>query len=176
VLSASPWGDPGTDAFAGVRLALRLAWARRVSQAAPEAAGWAGAWAALAMARALSVGAVPAPGTPAARDAVMLLGARWQGARNLGDLAGAVPRSLRWALSAAAADPGNAEALWQAEAKWWSRVESDAAVLAVAPRPDPGAVVGVAGLLGADAWRTRAALELAARGGGRLAEVLDAVA
>ena len=42
--------------------------------------------------------------------------------------------------------------------------------------PGPGTVVGVAGLLGVDAWRVRGALELAARGGGRLAEVFDAVA
>jgi hypothetical protein len=176
VLASSPWGDPGTEDFAGVRLALRLAWARRVAAAVPEAALWAGASTALAMARALAVGAAPAPGTPAARDATRLLGSRWATARSPGDLVDALPHSVRWALSGV--DPGSwAEAdLWQAEARWWVRVESDAAALAVPPRPDPSVVVGVAGLLGADAWRIRAALELAARGGGPLAEVLDAVA
>jgi len=176
VLASSPWGDPGTEDFAGIRLALRLAWARRVAQAVPEAALWAGASAVLAMARAFAVGAPPAPDTPAARDATRLLGSHWATARGPRDLVDAVPRSVRWALSGIDGDSWADADLWRAEASWWGRVESDAATLTVAPRPDPGVVVGVAGLLGADAWRIRAALELAARGGGPLAEVLDAVA
>jgi hypothetical protein len=144
--------------------------------AVPEAAQWATASAALAVARALAVGAAPAAGTPAARDATTLLGARWPSAQSPAELAEALPRSVRWALAGVGAGPPDGVDLWQAEARWWHRVESDAAALAVPPRPDPGVVVGVAGLLGADAWRIRAALELAARGGGRLAEVLDAVA
>ncbi|HTS15274.1 MAG TPA: hypothetical protein VMH24_06380, partial [Candidatus Sulfotelmatobacter sp.] len=92
------------------------------------------------------------------------------------ELAEAVPRSVRWVLPGAQSETGIDEALWRAEAGWWRRVESDANALAVAPRPDPGALVGAAALLVVDAWRVRAALEVAARGGGRLAEVLDAVA
>jgi hypothetical protein len=41
---------------------------------------------------------------------------------------------------------------------------------------DVSSSVGVVGLLAADAWRTRAALQVAARGGGDLEELLDAVA
>ncbi len=40
---------------------------------------------------------------------------------------------------------------------------------------EPDVLVGVAALMAADAWRVRAALELAARGGSPL-EVFDAVA
>jgi hypothetical protein len=43
-------------------------------------------------------------------------------------------------------------------------------------RPAPSAVVAVTGLLAADAWRTRAALEMAAHGGAAPIEVLDVVA
>ena len=175
VLAASPWGDPGTEDFAGIRSALRFAWARRVAQAAPEAATWAAAGAALALARSLAVGAPPAAGSSAARDVTTVLGARWQRATSPDELTRALAPSLRWVF--AAEEPGGTEpALWRAEARWWARVEADAARLAAPSRPDPGAAVGVAGLLGTDAWRVRGALEVAARGGGPLAEVLDAVA
>jgi len=176
VLTASPWGDPGTEEFAAMRIALRLAWARRVAEAAPEAGGWAAAWAALAVARSLAVGARLTPGTPADRDVAALLGSRWRAARSATDLRPLVPLGARWVLTEAGADLDGEDGLWVAEARWWRRVEADAARLAASARPDPAVMVGVAGLLGADAWRVRAALELAARGGGPAGDVLDAVA
>jgi len=176
LLARSPWGDPGTETFAGICLALQLAWARRLAAAAPEAAGWAEGAAALIVARALAAGAPVLPGTPAGRDASILLGPRWHEAAAPGDLVDVVPRSVRWAVAPVGSDPLAEVDLWQAEARWWKRVGTDAATLVVPPRPGPGAVVGAAGLLMADAWRVRAALEVAARGGGDVAEVFDAVA
>ena len=43
------------------------------------------------------------------------------------------------------------------------------------PRFGPGPTIGAAAVLAADAWRCRAALEIAAGGGGSM-EVYDAVA
>ena len=50
-LVGSAWGDPGTDDPGEMGLALRMSWARRVSQAAPEAGGWASGAVALVLAR-----------------------------------------------------------------------------------------------------------------------------
>jgi hypothetical protein len=65
--------------------------------------------------------------------------------------------------------------LWAAEARWWRAVEHDSEDLVRSPRPGPAVLVGAVGLLAADAWRVRAALEAAARGGVG-AEVFRAVA
>ncbi|HXM58402.1 MAG TPA: hypothetical protein VOB72_23580, partial [Candidatus Dormibacteraeota bacterium] len=87
------------------------------------------------------------------------------------DLAAALPAGVRWVLDGV----DGAEALWLAEARWWSRVEADAGRLVRARRQGPSTIVGVAALLAADAWRVRAALAAAALGpAGR--EAFDAVA
>jgi hypothetical protein len=57
---------------------------------------------------------------------------------------------------------------------WWLRVERDATVMRTSPRFDLTAVLGVVALLGVDAWRVRAALEIADRGGAPV-EALDAL-
>ena len=96
VLAASAWGDPGAADPASVRLALQLAWARRVADSAPEAGGWAGAAAALVVAKALAVWALPLPGPGPARDARHVLGARWEGVTAVEELARHVPRAAAW--------------------------------------------------------------------------------
>jgi hypothetical protein len=68
-------------------------------------------------------------------------------------------------------EPGG---LWRAEARWWARLEQDAAGLLRGSRYDVAPVVGTVAMLSADAWRVRAGLELAARGG-RPGEVFDAL-
>ncbi|MGZ4606150.1 MAG: hypothetical protein ACXVXV_08430 [Blastococcus sp.] len=65
--------------------------------------------------------------------------------------------------------------LWRAEARWWTRLDSDAAALLRRPRFTVDPVVGAVAAAAVDAWRVCAALECAARGGGDL-EVFDAVA
>ena len=168
-LAVTAWGDPGTTDAAGIRTALEAAWARRVVEAVPEAAGWAAAYAVLIVARAAAGTPLPVHGR-AAHALRAVLGSGWEGA-TLGELSEKVPPSLAWVLDGI----HGRDDLWRAEARWWTRVESDAFRLQAAARPSPASVVGVVALLAADAWRTRAALEFAVRGG-RQAEVFDAVA
>lgn len=170
-LRSSAWGDPGSDEPPSIRLALQLAWARRVLDGVPCATDWAVAGAALVLARVVAADAGEALGPVARRDATHVVGPHWRAASSIADLARHVPDRAARALRAidGAAD------LWQAESRWWTGVESDAATLAARPRPDPSAGVGTVALLAADARRVRAALAVAARGADG-AGVIDAVA
>ena len=85
-------------------------------------------------------------------------------------------RSLHAAASPLLSGIEDPDQLWRGEGRFWAQVESDGAALLRRGEARVGSVVAVVGLLGADAWRTRAALELAAFGGGDLDGVLDAVA
>jgi hypothetical protein len=163
VLADSRWGDPDGAEPLEIAAGMRAAWAARVAVAAPEAAGWSRAAAALALAREGSRG-----------------GARLAGIANLGDgppggtpaeLAARLPSDLSWVL----AGVDGPDDLWLAEARWWSRVEEEAARLAAARRQGPSTVVGAVGLLAADAWRVRAAVAAAALGAAD-EEAFDAVA
>ena len=93
-----------------------------------------------------------------------------------------VPEARPWAtafesLLRARAQPADGNApQWLDEASIWRAMEAQALAMGAGWRPGPSAIVATAGLLAADAWRTRAALEIAARGGAHDAEVLDAVA
>jgi hypothetical protein len=92
-------------------------------------------------------------------------------AASLTDLAGTLPGDAAWVLERVG-DPGE---LWRAEAAWWRRVEHDGFRLLRDARFGPSRLLGAAAVLAVDAWRVRAALEVAARGGKGL-EVFDAVA
>lgn len=157
VLRNSVWGDPGGDRPEELQLFLRLAWARRVLAAAPEAEQWALAAAALLLTRQVLLGgAAPAgPSTPA-------LGTGWRTASSLDDVRAALPARVAWPL----AGLDSVDELWRAEAGWWRVVEREAEPLARGPREGRGVVVGTAALLGLDAVRVAAALGAAARGGG----------
>jgi hypothetical protein len=168
-LARSPWGDPGADRVADVALYLQFAWARRIYDNAPGAADWAIASAALLVARALA-GGVRLP-EAAAGHASHLLGRDWVAATSPTSLATRVPPAAARALAGVEDDAS----LWRAEARWWARVSTDADRLAVRNRPDPSVAVGVAALLGVDAFLVRAGLATAGRPD-RLAEVLDAMA
>jgi hypothetical protein len=152
-LAASAWGDPGGSDIAVVALGLQTAWARRVAFGVPEAAGWATAFAELMLARMRAAGTSPVPGSLTERNV----------------------RLVRGRAAPALASGGVPSDLWQAEARIWGLIEAQALRMHAGWRPGPAAIVAVAGLLAADAWRTRAALEVAARGGAA-AEVLDVVA
>jgi len=171
-LVASSWGDPGGTDPGAVRTALLAAWCRRVADAVPQAREWAAAFAALLVARGLA-GGVPLAGAAVPRRHIgAVLGSRWEDATTLDGLAARLPRGATWVLDAAHAP---AE-LWRAEALWWARVEADAVRLCAKPQPEAAIVVGLVALLAHDAWRTRGALELAARGGADEAEWFDASA
>jgi len=147
VLAGSGWGDPGSTEMASVGMALQAAWARRVAYGVPEARPWARLFASLLVARMRAVGIVAEPRSTTERNLRLTVGSR--------------------SVSTSS---------WISEARAWRSIEEQALAMAIGFRPGPGAVVAVAGLLAADAWRTRAALELAARGGTPSGEELDAVA
>ena len=169
-LARSPWGDPGSDDPHQVAVAMRLSSAERVGLDVPDARVWAGGAAALVLARELGFSSPP-PSERVRRLATRVLGRAAGGAGSLAALRAALPAPVRWALS----DVDAPEQLWRAEAAWWARVDRDAAGMASRGGTGPSALVGTVALLAVDAWRVRAALELAARGGGA-AEALDAVA
>ena len=166
-LAGSLWGDPGSSEPAAIAAAMRAAWAGRLAAAVPEAAGWARSAAALLLAREASRGGSPAT----ALGRIARLGDSWPRMSSPPDLAGLLPADLRWVLSGV----DRTEDLWQAESRWWSRLEVDAGRLAAARRQGRQTVVGVVGLLAVDAWRVRAALAAVALGqAGR--EAFDAIA
>lgn len=163
-LKGSPWGDPGRDDNpAAIRLALRLAWARRTLSSAPEAREWALGALALLLARELLL-AGRSPDELAALHPPVA-GTAWTGARSVEELRRALPPECGWALAGVA----EADGLWLGEAAWWRRVERDAEVMARDPQMGRATVIGVVALLGADAVRVAAALESASRGGDRMA-------
>ena len=75
--------------------------------------------------------------------------------------AGSVPARARWILAGITSPAG----LWRAETALMARVEQDGLRLLRAPGLDRGVVLGAVAVMACHAWRIRAALELAARGG-----------
>ena len=157
-LVASPWGDPGGESPRAVGLAMQAVAADRVLAVVPEAGGWAAGATALLLARELASdrGQVPeACRTAAAR----VVGTRAATASRLPDLFAALPRHAGWAVK----DVETSADLWRAEARWWKRVDQEGMVMARGNSPGRSVLVGAVAVLAVDAWRVRAALELAAR-------------
>ncbi|MEU2772273.1 hypothetical protein ABZ646_04935 [Streptomyces sp. NPDC007162] len=169
-LAASPWGDPGGDTPWALTTGMRMAAARRTALAVPQARDWAVARAALLTARELFVHGRSLP-EPVRRDAARLLGGRASAAASYQEFREGLPAPAR-RLLAGVEEPGG---LWRAEIRWWRTVRDDGAALLRDGRHGPGVVVGAVAVLSVDAWRVRAALESAARGG-RLGEAFDALA
>ena len=154
----STWGDVGGRAPAELAIGLRIEWARRVRNAAPEAVGWVAGAGALLAARELFVagsrahtaqlGRLPGIGEDALR------------AGSLRELRAALPAQAAWALAGVS---GPSE-LWRAELRWWSEVESDTRPL-LRTWGDEAVVLAAVALLALDAQRTVRALEAAAQGG-----------
>lgn len=169
-LRDSIWGDPGGDTPSAIALGTQLGWAYRVSTAVPDAATWAAGGAALLIARHRFLLHESLSG-PALRRAESVIGADALAAGDIAGFAARLPVRARWSL----ADVDSPDALWRAEAAWWTRVERDGFGLLLRPRFGPARVIGTVVVLAADARRCRAALELAAHGG-RPLEAFDAVA
>lgn len=168
LLAGSPWGDPGQDSPWAIQTAMRLAWARRSTGQVPDA--WRLGGAALLVAREHFVGGRHLPG-PAADLARILLGGPAIEATSLAELAGLLPREAAWPLEGV----HESNDLWQAESAWWRRVEHDGFRLLRSGTFGSERLVGAAAVLSVDAWRVRAALEVASRGGAGL-EVFHAMA
>lgn len=177
VLAASAWRLRGVSTRRELRLGPRLAWADSVVARVPEAAAWARGGAALLVLREVALEGRQLP-PPLARQASYVLGrgvveATSGRATDLSAVRAALPTATRWVLEGV----DRVEELWRAEAHWWRRVESDGFALLRRSDYDRGPVVGALAVLAVDAWRVRAALETAARGGsGAELEAFDGVA
>jgi hypothetical protein len=168
-LAASPWGDPGGDTPWALVTGMRMAAARRTAVAVPAARRWAQGRAVLLTAREQFVHQRSLP-EPAQRHAARLLGGRASAAASYQEFREHLPSAAGWVL----ADVEEPDALWKAEARWWRTVQADGAAMLRDGRYGPRVVVGAVAVLSVDAWRVRAALESAARGG-RPEEVFDAL-
>jgi hypothetical protein len=168
-LAASPWGDPGDGGAREVSLYLRLAWADRVASGIAAVRPLSAGAAALVIARERFAGGRTLPAaalTPARR----LLGPDALTAMSLIEYARWLPAEARWAV-AGTTDP---DQLWRNEARWWRRLRRDGGALLRRTGFGAHRPLGAVALLAADAWQTRAALQICAHGTGR--EVLDEAA
>ncbi|WP_317440836.1 hypothetical protein [Streptomyces collinus] len=168
-LAASPWGDPGDDTPWALVTGMRMAAARRTAASVPPARRWAQGRAVLLTARELYVHRRSLTQS-VRRDAARLLGARASAASSYREFRDSLPSAARWIL----ADIDEPGAQWRAEARWWRAVQTEGTAMLRRGRYGPAVVVGAVASLSADAWRVRAALESAARGG-RPGEVFDAL-
>ena len=169
LLAGSSWGDPGSDDVEDVHLALRLAWARRVSAQVPVARAWAAGAVALLLAAELLVAKRPVDDELVRR---VRLGGSWAPAGSIAELRGLLPRVAAWALDGVD-DPAD---LWRAELAWWRRVAADAELLTRSPLGGSEVVIGAVALLAFDAMLLTVALAAAAQGGRAAArEVFDAL-
>jgi len=167
-LARSAWGDPGTGDPEQIITWMRARWAERIATEVPATSEWASGWLALLLARVRFGERRPPPPRPLGH---LVLGSGWRDAVDLASFRTSLPGSAAWAL-AGIESPSD---LWRAEAAWWARVERDAASIDVDARPGrPEAFVASVATLAVDGWRARAALALAAHGGGPM-EAFDVV-
>jgi hypothetical protein len=157
-VAGSAWGDCGRGSPAELTLGLRVAYARRVREASPEAAHWVGGASALLIARERLI--ADAPAGVAQLEKLPGVGERALGASSLSELQAALPADAAWALHDAS-DPAE---LWGSELRWWSQVESDASQM-LRMGGDEAVVLAAVALLAVDAQRTARALRTAAHGG-----------
>jgi hypothetical protein len=155
----SAWRAEAGASAAQLALALRVAWARRVWDAAAEAADWVAGAGAILVARELHLAGSRAYAGPLRR--LPGIGEQWRDAATIAELRTALPAGAAWAL----ADAAGPDELWRAELGWWSRVERDAEGMRRS-REARSVVLAAVALLAADAQRTARALAAAAHPGG----------
>ncbi len=168
-LARTVWGDPGSESPSDIALAVQIGWAARVANAVPEARDWAYARMALTVARRrlLEQRELPEPVLMRAR---LVLGAA-AAASDLASFTDACATRVSWLLDGITEAGG----LWTAEARWWARVEADGLAMLGRSEFTRERTTGAVAVLASDAWRCRAALALASRGGGPM-DVYDVVA
>ena len=168
-LTRTPWGRMADDSARATGIALRCRLLNRARSTIPGAEPWAAGGAALivALEQLLTGRQVPAQ---TRRALVQLLGDRALEADSLAAFREQLDATAAWVL----AGIDKPTDLWQAESRWWARVEHDGRT-ALRQRFGPEPMVGAAAVMATDAWRVRGALELAARGG-RGREEFDALA
>ncbi len=170
MLARSAWGDSGGSARTAIRLGLRVAWARRVVDVAPDARLWGhGAIASLIARERFVFDRDVNDITGHAID--QLVGRRWRRATTVPDLADRLPGSASWALSGIT----TADDLWRSEIAIVQRVARDADRIAASGRHRSNTVAAIMALLLVDLWRVTSSIEAAGRGPVGV-EVVDAVA
>ncbi|MEV6097085.1 hypothetical protein [Nocardia sp. NPDC051981] len=169
-LARTVWGDPGAEDVSDIADGVAVGWAARVASTVSDAERWALGVLALLTARRRLLDGRPFP-EPTARRVTRLLGSAAATSRELNALKTALPASARWALDGVE----HAEDLWRAEFGWWRRLEQDGRELVRERRFGAPTLVGAVALLAADAWRVRAALQVAA-GQGPAGEDFDELA
>ena len=167
-LAQTVWGDPGSESPSDIALAVQIGWATRVARAVPEAWAWAYARLALTLARRrlLEQRELSEPVLLRARA---VLGAA-AAANDLASFTDALATRVGWLFDGIT----DADGLWTAEARWWARVETDGLTMLGRGEFNRARTIGAVGVLGVDAWRCRAALAVASRGGGPM-DVYDAL-
>jgi hypothetical protein len=170
-LADSAWGAAqARRSAAELALELRVSWARRVWEAAPEAADWVAGAGALLVARELFVAGDRSHAAQLRR--LPRIGVSALDAGTLDELRAALPAQAAWAL----ADIGDPSELWRAELAWWRRVEGEAGSMRRSLE-QRAVVVAVVALLAADARHAARALAAAAHSGSfELVELAGAAA
>ncbi|TMR90772.1 V-type ATPase subunit [Nonomuraea basaltis] len=158
-LVSSAWGDPGDDSPRGIQLGMRLSWAVHLADAFDPAVPWAAGATALLVARERLLEGRELNPQSSARAAA-LLGREAPRAGSLPEMAACLPVAAAWVIE----DLERPEDLWRGEIHWWRRLDRDGRALLADSRFRLEPVVGALAVLAVDAWRTRAALALAARG------------
>ncbi|HTX96934.1 MAG TPA: hypothetical protein VME67_20040 [Mycobacterium sp.] len=169
ILAQTMWGDPGSESPSDIALAVQVGWAARVASAVPEARSWADAWSALTVARQRLMERRELP-EPVLMRTRLVLGTAAT-ASDLASFTNAFPTRLAWLFDGIT----EADGLWTAEARWWARVEADGLAMLGHSEFTRARTIGAVAVLAADAWRCRAALAMASRGGGPM-DVYDVVA
>jgi hypothetical protein len=169
-LAASAWQDPGGASTYAIRVGIRARYAARAAALGGPARTWAaGAVAVLVAGERFAAGRAVDP--VIIGSALGLLGPAALRAGTLDEMAGGLPSRASWVLAGITA-PAD---LWRAEQAWLARVERDGLRLLRTSSLDSDTVLGAVAVMACDAWRVRAALEIAARGGGPL-EAYDELA
>ncbi len=158
-LAQTMWGDPASESPSDIALAVQIGWAARVANAVPEARVWACTRLALTVARRRLVEQRELPEPVLMRSRLMLGAAAV--ATDLASFADALPTRFRWVLDGIT----EADGLWTAEARWWARVEADGLAMLGRGEFTRARTIGAVAVLATDAWRCRAALAMASRGG-----------
>ncbi len=177
VLGSASWRLHDVTTQREVRVGLRLAWADAVVAGVPVAAAWARSAAALLVLREVALERRQLT-PPLTRRASYVLGPAFVDEVARGQTDMSVLRALLQSDTRSVLDDlDRVGCLWRAEVSWWQRVEHDGFGLLRGSSYDQRPVVGAVAVLAVDAWRTRAALEVAARGGtGTALEAFDVVA
>lgn len=166
-VAGSAWTLPRAHSPAELAISLRVAWARRVAESAPEATDWVAGAGALLAARELLVArssehAEQLRRYPGIDDRALSL-------TTLAAFRDALGARAGWALGTIT-EP---DELWRAELAWWDRVEEDSNLL-LRRSDDESVVLAAVALLAVDAQRTARALRSAAqRAGAHPAEPFD---